>query len=129
MVMALFGAPVSHGFENDVRNAVAAAEDFVRLTHERNELRRAAGEEPIEVGIGLHCGEAVVGNLGTKHKIHYTAIGDTVNIASRVEGLTRDYGTPLLVTADIVAHAGGEWRYVDEAMLKGRLHSVKVYTR
>lgn len=129
LVLALFGAPVSRGFETDVQSAVAAADDFVRLVNARNDARRAAGEQPIEVGIGLHCGEAVVGNLGTKRKIHYTAIGDAVNIASRVESLTRTYAVPLLVTEEIVKCAGGEWRFIDETVVKGRAAPVKVYAR
>ncbi|HEX8551713.1 MAG TPA: adenylate/guanylate cyclase domain-containing protein [Abditibacteriaceae bacterium] len=127
LVMALFGAPVSQGPEADAKNAVAAAHDFVRLVGERNDLRRAAGEEPIEVGVGLHCGEAVVGNLGSKRKIHYTAIGDVVNIASRVESATRKYDVPLLVTEEIVQTAGGEWEFVEETTVKGRATPVRLY--
>lgn len=127
LVMALCGAPVSQGYTTDVQNAVAAANDFVRLVEERNVLRKAAGEEPIEVGIGLHCGEAVVGNLGSKRKIHYTAIGDVVNIASRVESSTRKYGVPLLVTEEIVRVAGGSWEFVEETTVKGRAAPVRLY--
>ena len=127
LVLALFGAPISRSFETDVQNAVAAAREFVLLVDARNAARRAAGEEPIEVGIGLHCGEAVVGNLGTTRRIHYTAIGDAVNIASRVESLTRQYGVPLLVTEEIVAHAPGEWNFIDETTIKGRVAPVKIY--
>jgi adenylate cyclase len=138
LVMALFGAPISSGnFESDVRNSVAAARAFVRLVDERNEGRREAGLEPIEVGIGLHCGEAVVGNLGTlgkQSKIHYTAIGDVVNIASRIESTTRKYEVPLLVSEEVVqscARADGkaadEWVFVDETMVKGRTTPVRLY--
>ncbi len=160
LVMALFNAPVRSGdVEQAATKAVAAAKDFVRLVHERNALRIAAGELPIEVGIGVHCGEAVVGNLGAldtggNQKIHYTAIGDTVNIASRVESATRGYGVALLVTEEVVRACGGsvagatsqsgdetagkatgptsgrttyKWEFVAETQVKGRVAPVKLY--
>lgn len=133
LVMALFGAPISAGtFRADSEASVYAALDFVRLVEERNTLRREKGEPPIEVGIGLHCGEAVVGNLGTlgpQSKIHYTAIGDAVNIASRVESTTRKYDVPLLVTEEIVQATGDtfKWEFVDETVVKGRVAPVRLY--
>jgi len=128
LVMALFGAPVSQTFEKDVQNSVLAALDFVRLVGERNELRKANGQAPIEVGIGVHCGEAVVGNLGAEGKIHYTAIGDTVNIASRVESSTRKYDAALLVTEEVVqACPDFGWQFVDETQVKGRTAPVRLY--
>jgi adenylate cyclase len=152
LVMALFGAPVAATSpRHDVYNAVAAARAFVRLIDERNCARRASGLEPIEVGIGLHCGEAVVGNLGTlgkQSKIHYTAIGDTVNIASRIESKTRQYDVPLLVSEEVVQICSrlGEteketadstaryplipatdWTFVDETTVKGRQAPIRLY--
>lgn len=141
LVMALFGAPISSGnLGSDARNAVLAALDFARVVDERNQARREQGEEPIEVGIGVHCGEAVVGNLGTMgnkntgRKIHYTALGDTVNIASRVESATRHYDTSILVTAEVVQECQAdpllahlEWRFIEETLVKGREAPVKLF--
>jgi adenylate cyclase len=133
LVMALFGAPLSQGsVRADAEASVLAALDFVRLVGARNALRAAAGQAPIEVGIGLHCGEAVVGNLGTlgpQSKIHYTAIGDAVNIASRVESTTRKYDVALLVTEEIVQACGEgfKWEFVDETTVKGRVAPVRLY--
>lgn len=135
LVMALFGAPVSSGdFGADVRAAVAAALDFVELVEERNRKRREMGQIPIEVGIGVHCGLAVVGNLGSRDaqsggKIHYTALGDVVNVASRVESATREHDVALLVTREVVetAGAGAAWNRIGEIAVKGRAAPVEVW--
>lgn len=135
LVMALFNAPVSlGGLEQATVRAVRAANEFVRLVNERNAQRQLAGEPPIEVGIGVHCGDAVVGNLGAmdtggRTKIHYTAIGDTVNIASRVESATRGYAVPLLVTEEVTTACGAtfQWEFVAETQVKGRTAPVRLY--
>jgi len=139
LVMALFGAPIAgESFEADVENAVLAALDFVSIVEERNAVRREAGQLVIEVGIGLHCGEALVGNLGTPAQagheghIHYTAIGDVVNIASRVESATRNFGATLLVTEEMVAACAGRpalpaFEFVAETKVKGRTAPVRLY--
>jgi len=135
LIMALFGAPVSAGSPAlNARNAVLAAVDFVRIVAERNAARRAAGEPVIEVGIGVHCGPAVVGNLGSQRRMKYTAIGDTVNIASRVESSTRKFDTHLLVTEEIVKACENDpeivalgWEFAAETQVKGRVAPVRLY--
>lgn len=135
LVMAVFGAPVSAGSpDTDTRNAVLAALDFARIVEKRNAVWRAQGQAPIEVGIGVHAGPAVVGNIGSKQRMHYTAIGDTVNIGSRVESSTRKYNTPLLVTEEVVNAcrnhtdmASLEWELADETQVKGRVTPVRLY--
>jgi adenylate cyclase len=138
LVMALFGAPVSAGdFSADVRAATLAALEFVQLVEARNQKRHENGQFPIEVGIGVHCGVAVVGNLGTRDpqgggKIHYTAIGDVVNVASRVESATRGQNVTLLVTREVV-EVGGEmpglppWCRIGEISVKGRSAPVEIF--
>jgi adenylate cyclase len=127
--MAVFGAPVSQGeFSRDVHAAVQAALDFDRIIEESNKARRERGELPIEVGVGVHCGPAVVGNLGSQQKIHYTAIGDTVNIASRVESETRHYPTRLLVTEEVTMQCPEfDWEFMAETAVKGRTAPVRLY--
>lgn len=128
LVMAVFGAPITKGYKADVNAAVLSALDFERIITERNVQRKARGELPIEVGVGVHCGSAVVGNLGSRRKMHYTAIGDTVNIASRVESETRHYPTRLLVTEDVTAQCPDyNWQFVAETAVKGRAAPVKLY--
>ena len=78
-LMALFGAPLA--LHNDAEAAVRAAADMQRSLEE---LNRTSGKPPLQIGIGIHTGEAVVGFLGTSRRMDYTAIGDTVNVASRL---------------------------------------------
>lgn len=136
LVMAVFGAPVSEQSpDRNTRNAVLAALEVLEIVARRNRERRAAGETVIEVGVGVHCGPAIVGDVGTSRKKHYTAIGDTVNIASRVEGATRLYPTHFLVTEDVVNACRDHpdtarlpWRFVDETAVKGRRAVLRLYT-
>lgn len=82
-LMALFGAPTAT--PDDASNAVQAAIEMQKRLRELNEELKAAGFEQIGVGIGLHTGEAIVGYVGSERRSEYTAIGDTVNLASRLE--------------------------------------------
>jgi adenylate cyclase len=78
-LMALFGAPLA--LQNDAEAAVRAA---VNMQKSLAELNKISGKPPLHIGIGIHTGEAIVGYLGTEHRTDYTAIGDTVNVASRL---------------------------------------------
>lgn len=100
-LMALFGAPVEEPFH--ARQGVEAALAIVAAARGLD----ARGAYPgLRVGIGVHCGEVVVGDIGGRGHREYTAIGDVVNVASRVEGLTRDLGEEVLIT-EAVAEAMG----------------------
>lgn len=104
-IMAFFGAPQS--LECPDKNALEAAQEMLlRLQHINRELQ-ARNVEPIRIGIGLHSGEVLVGNVGSESRNEYTAIGDVVNVASRIEGLTKNLGYPV-VCSDVVAQAVGE---------------------
>ena len=126
-IMALFGAPVPH--PDDARRAVACALSMVASNEEFNRRRAERGLKPLVIGIGLHTGEAVVGNIGAPEKMEYTAIGDTVNIASRIEGENKNFRTQLLISEetyksvrdDTVAELAGE------AQLKGISKPIAVY--
>ncbi|HYJ46535.1 MAG TPA: adenylate/guanylate cyclase domain-containing protein, partial [Pyrinomonadaceae bacterium] len=84
-LMALFGAPV--GGETDAINAVSAAIGMQRRIKQVNEQLSARGLPRVMLGIGINTGEATVGCIGAEQRSEYTAIGDTVNIASRIEGV------------------------------------------
>ena len=102
--MAIFGAGDSS--RNHAHDAVAAGRQILSAVKQLNEELAAKGRAPIQIGIGIHCGPAIVGSIGSPERLEFTAIGNTVNIASRLEGLTKSTGRPLLVTAAVRERAG-----------------------
>lgn len=94
--MALFG--VGKNGSNHARKAVDAGEEVLRVLESLNAAIRADGREPFRIGIGIHTGPAVVGSIGSPERLEFTAIGSTINIAARVEQLTKSLATPLLIT-------------------------------
>jgi adenylate cyclase len=126
-IMALFGVPV--GRPDDARRAVECALRMVIGNEEFNRRRKERGLEPLVIGIGLHTGETVVGSIGAPEKMEYTAIGDTVNVASRIEGENKTFHSRLLISEatyqlvrdDVVADLAGE------AKLKGIAEPVALY--
>jgi adenylate cyclase len=94
--MAIFGAPVRHG--DDERRAAECATVIVESIADAVER----GDLPsVEVGVGLHAGEVVAGSVGTTSHREYKVTGDVVNMASRIEALTKDLGTPILASAEV----------------------------
>ncbi|HEY9854719.1 MAG TPA: adenylate/guanylate cyclase domain-containing protein [Stenomitos sp.] len=97
-MMAVFGAPLLKA-----DHAWLAVQAALRMRQELDVLNRervAAGEVPLKIGIGIHTGEAVIGNIGTEQRLDYTAIGDAVNTASRIESLTKEHGVDILLSAE-----------------------------
>ncbi|TNE41919.1 MAG: adenylate/guanylate cyclase domain-containing protein [Alphaproteobacteria bacterium] len=95
-LMASFGTPDVG--PDDARNALAAARDMIRLVDEWNEERQGKGLIPVKLSIGIHYGEVTLGNIGSERILEFAVIGDTVNVASRLEGLTREIDTSLIVS-------------------------------
>ncbi|MBM9501447.1 adenylate/guanylate cyclase domain-containing protein [Leptospira sp. 201903071] len=123
--MAVFGAPLSDG-SNDVKNAVDASMEILK----KIEFLNQEGKIPeTQIGIGLHAGNAMTGNVGSETRKEYTIIGDVVNLASRVEQLNKQFGTKLLVTQavydDIKERNRG--RHLSSIQVKGRVEPVDVY--
>jgi class 3 adenylate cyclase len=85
-VMALFGAPIAleDAPQRAIRSVLAIQRDISRLSDRK---REETGNRPIRMRIGIHTGPAVVGSLGNDQRVEFTAVGDTVNLASRMEGL------------------------------------------
>jgi adenylate cyclase len=126
-IMAFFGAPIAapgHG-PAAVRAALAALETSAAIAAEL----RARGLPPIRTRIGVHSGPALVGNMGSAERFDYTAIGDTVNLASRLEGANKAFGTRILVSETTWAGAGGavSGREVGLVGVKGRDEPIRVY--
>jgi adenylate cyclase len=94
--LALFG--VGGSLKPHADAAVAAAIEMLNALPRLNSELALPGEAALAIGIGIHTGPAIVGSIGSPNRLEYTAIGSTVNFASRVEGLTKQLGTQLLVT-------------------------------
>jgi adenylate cyclase len=123
--MAIFGAPLSEG--NDCENATAAALEILARVDAEVEAGRLP---PTRLGIALHAGEVVIGNVGSRLRKEYTVIGDVVNVASRVESLNKELGSRLLVTEEVWREATGEGRKVlaqTTLTVRGRQGTVQVY--
>jgi adenylate cyclase len=123
--MACFGAPLSDG--RDVANAVKAAHDIARAVEQMN---ADAVIPPTRIGIGLHAGPVVTGSVGSEERKEYTVIGDTVNLASRVEQLTKQTGSVLLVTDAVWQAVKHEYsgRALEAVTVKGRVEPVAIYS-
>ena len=126
-IMAMFGAPASTG--DDPGNAVMAAIEMQESLIAFNEEQTKLGKPPLKVGIGINSGIVVVGNIGSDQRMEYTAIGDSVNLASRLEGANKEYGTHIMIS---------EWtqekvntkiisRELDLIRVKGKERPVKVF--
>ncbi|MCB0355455.1 MAG: HAMP domain-containing protein [Bdellovibrionales bacterium] len=95
-IMAVWGAPTPN--DRDSQNAVTACLEMREALQILNEKRIARGQVPIKIGIGLHKGEAISGNIGSDERMEYTVIGDAVNQAARIEASTKAFGTDLLIS-------------------------------
>jgi len=95
-VCVIFGAPNKH--ENDPLRAVRTAWRLVQNVDRLNELRVAQRKIPIQIGIGIHNGEVIAGNIGSERRMDYTVVGDVVNVAARIEELNKKYGTRILIS-------------------------------
>ena len=126
-MMALFGTPFQG--EMDADNAVGVANEMMVALHKLNARRVADGKEAINIGIGIATGEVVAGNIGSPKRMDYTVIGDSVNIASRLEGANKLYGSKILVCDQTARRLKGKWRLreLDLIRVKGKTQPVSIY--
>jgi adenylate cyclase len=127
-LLACFGGPVPTA--DPAGDALRAALAMVHCLQEKvwPELD-ARGLPRFKMGIGIHLGPVIMGNIGSATRMDYTVIGDTVNVASRVEGQTKEYGWAVLVTHEVLEQAQGEFdgELVGERQVKGREQPVSLY--
>lgn len=127
-VMAFWGAPIE-----EPGHAIRASESALDMMQRVRELQKqweTEGKPKLDIGIGLNTGIASVGSMGSSQRRGYTALGDTVNLSSRLEGLNKDYGTNILVaesTHDGAKDSGFVYRELDMIRVKGKLQPVTIY--
>ncbi|MGA2613118.1 MAG: adenylate/guanylate cyclase domain-containing protein [Spirochaetia bacterium] len=126
-IMAIFGAPVRH--DDDALQSVLAGLEMREALDGFNAAQRAAGKPEFPIGVGIHYGEVTVGNIGTEKKMDYTVIGDNVNLASRLEGLTKTYHQGLIISETLHAQVKDTLpcRLLDSVTVKGKTTGVKIY--
>ena len=126
-IMAIWNAPADD--PNHAANACAAALAFQCANDRLNAEFGQEGWPPYRTRIGLHTGEAVVGNIGSEDRMNYTALGATVNLAARLEGLNKNYGTSVLVSSPLKQRVGDRFlfRSVDRISPKGFAEAFEIY--
>lgn len=126
-IMAFWGAPVKT--DDHALQAVKAALNMNERLPNVNDWLKEQNYPELAIGIGLHTGFAILGNIGSDTKLDYTIIGDTVNLASRMEGLTKQYGCSILITENTHQELGDKVlsRIVDQVRVKGKLKPVRIF--
>ncbi|AGL02253.1 CHASE2 domain-containing protein [Desulfoscipio gibsoniae] len=132
-LMAIFGAPVY--YPDHVQRAIMAAVDIQKEINILNRKWVEQGQQPLNIGVGINSGSVLVGNVGSPERMDYTVIGEDVNLASRVEGLTKTFETLIVISErskHMLDEADGnsvpELSYLGHAQVKGFTEPVGVYT-
>lgn len=128
-ILAVFGTPLNPSPDHAVR-AVRAAIAMVRALAEFNREQALAYLPEIMIGIGIATGDVVAGNVGSSKKLEYTVIGDAVNVASRLQAMTKEIGRPILASAETfrAAHGAGAFVEVGEVDVRGRVKKVRAFS-
>jgi len=132
-IMAFWGAPEKHN--DDALQSVLSGLDMIDAVAKFNENQRKLGKCEFQIGIGLNYGEVTVGNIGSERKMDYTVIGDAVNLASRMEGLTKTYHSGILISESLFEelrktspNVGLHYRLLDTVAVKGKTKGVRIFT-
>ncbi|MBN1668867.1 MAG: HAMP domain-containing protein [Anaerolineales bacterium] len=131
-VLAVFGAPIERSLEQSLSQAILAALEIRQGIIEMNAQRIRDGQIPLRFGVGINSGSVIAGNIGTEDRFQYTVIGDVVNVAARLQGISRQFPrTPLLLPASSIEilrdHSTIEFQYLGEFRLRGRERPVPTY--
>ncbi|MFT5175403.1 MAG: PAS domain S-box-containing protein [Gammaproteobacteria bacterium] len=126
-IMAVFGTPFPTADDTD--NAIIVANHMIKVLRILNARRRAAGDTPISIGVGISTGNLISGNIGSPKRMDYTVIGDSVNLAARLESATKYYGVAVLASESTLIASNGQhqFRELDLIVVKGKTKPVAVY--
>ena len=126
-IMAVWGAP--HTTPNDAKNAVRAAIEMRKALDKLNTKRLSRGHSPLMIGMGLHSGRAISGTIGSSERMEYTVIGDTVNMASRIEASTKSFGVDLLISQETCLKVGADFlvETAGFAEVKGKSEALQLF--
>ena len=126
-LMAFWNAPMDQ--PDHARRACQAALDMIQRVRGLHADWEARGLPKLDLGVGVNTGPMVVGNMGSRERLSYTVLGDTVNVASRLEGLSKEYGVRLVIGEGTRAAAGGafDYRFLDVVAVKGRAEPLAVH--
>ena len=137
-VMATFGSPVISAL--DAENAMRCAQDMVQSIDKWNAERKNGGRDTVQLSIGIHYGEVILGDIGSERRLEFATLGDTVNVAARLEEMTRSMDTQVIVSDDLVeankiCEAGNDNHLLDDfsnaghKMLRGRDSKIGIWKR
>ncbi len=120
------------GDDNYIDDAIEASKEICRLVTELNAsgaMKQFIGDDTFAIGIGLHAGSVILGNIGSKRKMDFTVIGRAVNVASRIESLTKEYSRSILVSSEVksMAGSGAEFESLGMTHVKGIAGEVEVF--
>jgi len=125
-IMALYGAPLRHN--DDAERAINTAMNMCHALDELNSDFEQRGLPRLDMGIGINTALVVVGNMGSQTRLNYTVIGDGVNLASRLEGLSKKYGVSIIVSESTQAMSTGFiFRELDKVIVKGKTTPIVIY--
>jgi adenylate cyclase len=127
-MMVIFGAPAEDPLQED--KAINTAIEMHRELEVLDAKWTSEGKQPLKIGVGVHSGAAIVGNIGSSRRMDYTAVGDTVNLAARLEGATRTLGAKIIVSESTIAGVKGSYplRDMGTIRVKGRNEETRVYS-
>jgi adenylate cyclase len=129
-LMIVFGAPIARGDRLEARAAVACGLEMLAELERLNKEWEGTGRPQLAIGVGIHTGEATCGVVGAEGRLEYTIIGDTVNLAARLESTTKEKGVPMVISAATAALLGVDYetRALGDVTVKGKTQSTEVFT-